>query len=490
MSVHRLKKKLNWRELCFFETTLEDIQQIVQLYGKDILLIADDHGYFPIHWASIADKCVVIEYIIKTGVSVSLKADNDSAPESIHLAALEGNIDAIDTLIRHEANVNAKDNYGSTPLMRAAMYGYNEETRGAETVFHLLSRGASIYDKDHNGMNALHYAVLSNSDETVNLLLTAQMNADEASNDRIKPLDLAIRNGNAYLMDLLIPLTSGRLKRESLTFWFKHKPRTFKQTVEAIFVLLARFFIVVCFLGAIFWIYPQYMFHYLPQTKKHVILHFILIVTSTCVWFFWYKTIKGNPGYLQMDTHEYHEKFNSKLSLAKKITTNKWLPTDPNSGIKLCHTCKTVQPLRSKHCRFCNRCTARFDHHCIYLSTCIGESNRLSFLFFVANLLIAGLLFAAVIIIEVKQENWNWSSYHLSNLSYCFKIIAVGALMTVSTVRRAAVNITQNEEIRSTRYKYLRTKSGTFHNPFDKGVLRNLLEHFNLSDAFSERYKL
>ncbi|KAG5503380.1 hypothetical protein GH5_04453 [Leishmania sp. Ghana 2012 LV757] len=47
--------------------------------------------------------------------------------------------------------------------------------------------------------------------------------------------------------------------------------------------------------------------------------------------------------------------------------------------MKWCYSCNIYRPYRGVHCRYCDRCVARRDHHCPWTGTCIGAKNYRSY---------------------------------------------------------------------------------------------------------------
>ena len=57
-------------------------------------------------------------------------------------------------------------------------------------------------------------------------------------------------------------------------------------------------------------------------------------------------------------------------------------PTPPTT---ICTACGALQSPGTKHCYVDGRCVPGFDHHCVYLNTCVGERNYWLFFIFVSH---------------------------------------------------------------------------------------------------------
>ena len=57
-----------------------------------------------------------------------------------------------------------------------------------------------------------------------------------------------------------------------------------------------------------------------------------------------------------------------------------------------CHVCSVHVSDKAKHCASCNKCVYSFDHHCMWLNTCIGGKNYRLFLAMLTLIVIGTLI--------------------------------------------------------------------------------------------------
>lgn len=74
-----------------------------------------------------------------------------------------------------------------------------------------------------------------------------------------------------------------------------------------------------------------------------------------------------------------------------------------NATNAYCYLCRTDVAATSAHCRHCRKCCDAFDHHCLWLNTCIGRPNYGPFLGTVtAALALLGLQTAAAALLVAR----------------------------------------------------------------------------------------
>ncbi|GFO09343.1 palmitoyltransferase [Plakobranchus ocellatus] len=152
----------------------------------------------------------------------------------------------------------------------------------------------------------------------------------------------------------------------------------------------------------VLWGYPMYLIKCLPVTWNELqIYHVLFLCTNVIMWICLYHSNSIDPGFLPRNIPEYD------LAIKQVAHFDEW-KQGQNPLTRLCHTCRTVKPLRAKHCRVCNRCVKEFDHHCPYIHNCVGYYNRVYFLAFLCTLvvLIAISNYFMYYIVYYVQSDW------------------------------------------------------------------------------------
>ena len=169
-------------------------------------------------------------------------------------------------------------------------------------------------------------------------------------------------------------------------------------------------------------------------------------------------------------------------------------PPDPAAeqqgwGPRWCSRCEVWAPMRSKHCRHCNRCVAGFDHHCFWLATCVGRRSHDGFIVYLCLHVSVNAVVIHQALTALKHASHTvWGAAQWATVGLALTLFAtfclLGGLLLLHLFLVSA-NLTTYECFQQHRVPYLRALPPGV-SPFSKGVGANW-RHFLGSRADYDR---
>jgi TonB family protein len=153
----------------------------------------DFEGATLLHRAASAGRKDAVELLLSHRADANARDNNGVT--ALHYAAAAGHKDAAESLLAHRADVNARDNStGGTPLHWA---GHKDV---AEL---LLANKANVHARDNSGQTPLHWASKHDHRKVVELLLANKAEVNAKDNNGYTPLHLAEMEGNKSVEEFL-----------------------------------------------------------------------------------------------------------------------------------------------------------------------------------------------------------------------------------------------------------------------------------------------
>ena len=113
------------------------------------------------------------------------------------------------------------------------------------------------------------------------------------------------------------------------------------------------------------------------QIKKYICLSLYSIYLIIVI-FFCLICAFTDPGVLPINSLTANELKNANCCSNNRV----FYINGARYKIKFCYTCQIIRPLGVSHCKTCNVCVERFDHHCPWVGNCIGKNNYRYFFVF------------------------------------------------------------------------------------------------------------
>ncbi|XP_075041246.1 palmitoyltransferase ZDHHC12 isoform X2 [Mixophyes fleayi] len=200
----------------------------------------------------------------------------------------------------------------------------------------------------------------------------------------------------------------------------------------------------------------------------------IFVLSVMCSVALYFGVSLMDPGYVHSDIDE----------KSFPTTEDQEMISQTSNTVRMrrCGYCFLKQPMRARHCKSCQRCVRRYDHHCPWIENCVGENNHCLFMLYLTVQLLV-LFWAFSLAWSGFQSETSWSGWLRVNIFLLLAFILISiftmvvCLLLVSQLYLIACNTTTWEFMSHHRIPYLK-QCDSDTNPFDRGVVRNLWSFF------------
>ncbi|XP_051885869.1 palmitoyltransferase ZDHHC17 isoform X1 [Pristis pectinata] len=461
--------------------------------GQDVDMM-DQNGMTPLMWAAYRTHSVDPTRLLLTfNVSVNL-GDKYHKNTALHWAVLAGNTTVISLLLEAGANVDSQNIKGETPLDLA------KQRKNVWMISHLQeARQAKGFDSPS---------------------FLKRLKADKEFRQKVML-------GTPFLVIWLV----GFIADLDIDSWLIKG--LMYGGVWALVQFLSKSFFdhsmhsalpLGIYLATKFWMYATWFF-WLWTDLPVLSVHLPFLVNSVGLFYNFGKSWKSDPGVIKAteeqkkkglvcevlyvlrtnmrspgkidrETSGRHNDCSGQIAERERFQTIVELAESGHLDLSIfCSTCLIQKPVRSKHCAVCNRCIAKFDHHCPWVGNCVGAGNHryfIGYLFFLLGMIIwmiYGCFFYWSIHCETNYPKEGLWTY-LTEIASCspwvfwmflnslFHFLWVAVLLMCQMYQIACLGITTNERMNARRYKHFKVTTTTIESPFNHGCIRNIIDFF------------